>query len=87
MYRQVGRETHVYPRFMPKPFTGVSANGCHHNISLWQGDENVFLTEGDDPRLPSEIGLNAIGGGPEHPVASFLTTAETFTHLTRERES
>ena len=43
--RQVGRELDVFPCFMPKPFMGVSANGCHHNISLWQGDENMFMPE------------------------------------------
>ena len=34
--RQVGREFGLFPCFMPKPFMGVSANGCHHNISLWE---------------------------------------------------
>ena len=47
--RQVGREFNVFPCFMPKPFMGVSANGCHHNISLWRGDENTFMPEGDGP--------------------------------------
>src|SRR5204862_549340 len=41
--KQVGRELNVFPCFMPKPFMGVSANGCHHNISLWRGDEDVFM--------------------------------------------
>src|SRR5262249_25028629 len=41
--KQVGREMNAFPCFMPKPFMGVSANGCHHNISLWRGDENSFL--------------------------------------------
>ena len=27
--KQVGRELGVFPCFMPKPFMGVSANGCH----------------------------------------------------------
>jgi hypothetical protein len=39
---------------------GVSANGCHTNISLWKGDENVFLPEGDDMHMPSRLGLNAV---------------------------
>ena len=46
----------AFPCFMPKPFMGVSANGCHHNISLWQGDENVFLPDTDNPRMPSKVG-------------------------------
>ena len=64
--RQVGREMNAFACFMPKPFMGVSANGCHHNISLWQGDENMFMPDGDDPRVPGKIGLHAIGGVLEH---------------------
>jgi glutamine synthetase len=41
--KQVGREMQAFPCFMPKPFMGVSANGCHHNISLWEGDDNMFM--------------------------------------------
>ena len=64
--RQVGREMGAFACFMPKPFMGVSANGCHHNISLWQGDENVFLPDTDNPRMPSKVALSAIGGILEH---------------------
>ena len=39
MCKAVGRELGAFPCFMPKPFMGVSANGCHHNISLWEGDD------------------------------------------------
>jgi glutamine synthetase len=60
--KQVGREMGAFPCFMPKPFMGVSANGCHHNISLWKGDENKFMPEGDDPQIPGPIGMKAIGG-------------------------
>ena len=34
---QVAREFDIIACFMCKPFMGVSANGCHHNISLWKG--------------------------------------------------
>jgi glutamine synthetase len=37
---QVARENNLIACFMTKPFMGVSANGCHHNISLWQGGED-----------------------------------------------
>ncbi|MBD2060324.1 glutamine synthetase [Oculatella sp. FACHB-28] len=36
---QVGREFNLIACFMSKPFMGVSANGCHHNLSLWYGGE------------------------------------------------
>ena len=69
--KQVGREMGAFPCFMPKPFMGVSANGCHHNISLWTGEpdeggENKFMPEGDNPQIPGEIGMKAIGGIMEH---------------------
>ena len=64
--RQVGRELNVFPCFMPKPFMGVSANGCHHNISLWRDD---------DERVPPRDGGSATSepgravGDRRHPRA------------------
>ncbi len=37
---QVAREFDLIACFMSKPFMGVSASGCHHNISFWQGGED-----------------------------------------------
>jgi glutamine synthetase len=37
---QVGREFNLIACFMCKPFMGLSANGCHHNLSLWYGGED-----------------------------------------------
>ena len=34
---QVAREQGLIACFMSKPFMGVSASGCHHNMSLWKG--------------------------------------------------
>ena len=34
---------------MTKPFMGVSASGCHHNMSLWTGGEDHFVRTGNDP--------------------------------------
>jgi glutamine synthetase len=68
---------------MPKPFMGVSANGCHTNISLWKGDDNVFLPEGDDVHMPSQLGLNAVGGILEHLRALTCVTASTVNSYRR----
>jgi glutamine synthetase len=82
--RQVGREMGAFPCFMPKPFMGVSANGCHHNISLWRGDENVFEPEeGEDRRMPSQIGKYAIGGILAHLGALTAITASTVNSYRR----
>ena len=34
---QVAREHNLIACFMTKPFMGVSASGCHTNMSLWKG--------------------------------------------------
>lgn len=81
--RQVGRELGAFPCFMPKPFVGVSANGCHHNISIWEGDRNAFNPETDDQRLPSQLGLYAIGGIIEHLGALTAITAPTVNSYRR----
>ena len=81
--RQVGRELGAFPCFMPKPFMGVSANGCHHNISLWRGDENAFMPDTDDRQKPSQIGLYAIGGILEHLGALTAVTASTVNSYRR----
>jgi glutamine synthetase len=81
--RQVGRETGTFACFMPKPFMGVSANGCHHNISLWQGEDNMFMPDTDNPRMPGKIGLNAIGGVLQHLRALAAITAPTVNSYRR----
>ena len=81
--RQVGREFGLFPCFMPKPFMGVSANGCHHNISLWQDDTNMFLPDGDDAQLPGKTALHAIGGVLAHLRALTAITAPTVNSYRR----
>jgi glutamine synthetase len=39
---QVAREFDLIACFMSKPFMGVSASGCHHNISFWRGGAPVL---------------------------------------------
>jgi glutamine synthetase len=49
---QVAREFDLIACFMPKPFMGVSANGCHHNVSLWKGGEDKLNRLGHGKSLP-----------------------------------
>jgi glutamine synthetase len=81
--KQVGRELGVFPCFMPKPFMGVSGNGCHHNISLWKEGDNSFMPDGDDPQRPSQLGLWAIGGIIEHLRALTAITTSTVNSYRR----
>ena len=43
---QVAREFNLIACFMAKPFMGVSASGCHHNLSLWRGGKEVVNSFG-----------------------------------------
>ncbi len=44
---QVAREFDLIACFLSKPFMGVSASGCHHNISFWHGGEDSIVTRGN----------------------------------------
>jgi glutamine synthetase len=81
--RQVGRELGAFPCFMPKPFMGVSANGCHHNFSLWRGEENTFMPDTDNPRLPGVTGLRAVAGVLEHLSALCAISSPTVNSYRR----
>src|ERR671921_623633 len=52
-YRQVcaavGRKHGLLPTFMPKPFTGVSANGHPHHFTLIEEDANNVFPDANGP--------------------------------------
>src|SRR5262249_21108047 len=54
-----------------------------HNISLWKGDENTFMPDGDDVQKPSQTGLYAIGGIMKHLGALTAITAPTVNSYRR----
>tara|TARA_B100000508_G_scaffold76698_1_gene59686 strand:+ start:231 stop:1700 length:1470 start_codon:yes stop_codon:yes gene_type:complete len=62
---QVAREDNLIACFMSKPFMGVSASGCHHNMSLWRGGEDVVNTLGFDS-LPGMEGAFSYRVGGEN---------------------
>ena len=69
-YRQicaaVGRKHGLRPTFMPKPFTGVSANGHHHHFTLTDDDGNNVFHDPQGPAQLSEIARHFLGGLLEH---------------------
>jgi len=70
--------------FMPKPFTHLTGNGCHFHMSLWRGDENVFLDEADPRGLGlSELAYHFIGGLKQHARAYSALTAPTVNSYKR----
>jgi glutamine synthetase len=62
---------------MPKPFTGVMGNGCHHNVSLWRGDENVFMDPATRELHVTATAKHALGGMLKHAAGSMLVMAST----------
>ncbi len=54
---QVARENNLIACFMAKPFMGVSANGCHHNMSLWRGGEDRLV---NTPHADSRPGVDGV---------------------------
>jgi glutamine synthetase len=69
-YRQicaaVGRNHGLLACFMPKPFTGVSANGHHHHFTLVDDEGHNVFEDPDGPGRLSPMGLNFLGGMLEH---------------------
>ena len=63
---QVAREFDLIACFMSKPFMGVSASGCHTNISLWSGGEDQTNKLGHDVLPGMEGVFNHKVGGENH---------------------
>ena len=61
----MAREFDLIACFMCKPFMGVSASGCHHNLSLWRGGEDAVNALGQDP-LPGLEGSFTYRRGGEN---------------------
>ena len=54
-----------YATFMPKPVASLNGNGMHVNMSLFQGDRNVFFEE-DDPYRLSRLARCFVAGLMKH---------------------
>ncbi len=69
-YRQVcaavAREFDIIACFMSKPFMGVSASGCHHNISLWRGGAEQLVNTAHAESRPAVDGVYTYLKGGEN---------------------
>ena len=66
MTKSVAEKYGFRATFMPKPIAGLTGNGCHAHISVWDapGDEakkNIFATEKGEGQT-GELGLSKQGG-------------------------
>lgn len=80
--KQVARELGVQASFMPKPYNGKMGNGCHHNLSLWRGEENV-IEDGRVELHVTDLAKNAIGGMLLHTPAAMLVMGSTVNSYKR----
>ncbi|MNZ45272.1 Glutamine synthetase 3 [compost metagenome] len=81
--RQVANEFGVRASFMPKPTTGSMGSGCHHNFSLWRGEENVLSEPGRRELHLTDTGRHALGGLLAHAPGSMLVMASTVNSYKR----
>lgn len=81
--RQVAKEHGVIASFMPKPYTSSMGNGCHHNFSLWAGNNNVLMEENRRELHITDIGKHALGGLLQHASGSMMVMASTVNSYKR----
>ena len=87
MVHTLAQQQGLLATFMPKPFTHLTGNGCHFHMSLWDGDTNLFMDEGDPRGLGlSELAYHFIGGLKKHARASSAVTAPTVNSYKRLKQ-
>jgi glutamine synthetase len=84
MVHALAQQRGLLATFMPKPFTDLTGNGCHFHMSLWDGDQNLFLDEGDARGLGlSKLAYHFLGGLKKHARAYSAVTAPTVNSYKR----
>lgn len=87
-------EKHGYrATFMPKPIEGLTGNGCHAHVSVWDAPgkaskTNVFAMEADNSSQTAELGLSEkgrhfLGGIMKHASALAAITNPTVNSYKR----
>ncbi|WP_419828655.1 type III glutamate--ammonia ligase [Methylobacterium sp.] len=84
MVKSVAERHGLRATFMPKPFPGLTGNGCHCHVSVWNvtGTENAFA----DPDMPfglSARGRHFLGGILRHAPALAAITNPTVNSYKR----
>lgn len=84
MVKSIAEKHGLRATFMPKPFKGLTGNGCHCHISVWDidGATNVFADKVMDFGLSAE-GRNFLGGIMKHASALAAITNPTVNSYKR----
>ena len=93
MTKSVAEKHGFRATFMPKPVEGLTGNGCHAHVSVWDAagpdaTTNVFATEPDDRSQTAELGLSEqgrhfLGGIMQHASALAAITNPTVNSYKR----
>ena len=93
MTKSVAEKHGFRATFMPKPVEGLTGNGCHAHISVWdapgsKSKTNVFATTPSTDSQTSELGLsekgrNFLGGIMKHASALAAITNPTVNSFKR----
>ena len=87
MTKSVAEKHGLKATFMPKPVEGLTGNGCHAHISVWdapgeKSKTNVFADAQKDLGL-SDKGINFLGGIMKHASAMAAITNPTVNSYKR----
>ncbi len=87
MAKSVAEKHGLRATFMPKPIEGLTGNGCHAHISVWDGagnaaKANVFADDAMDLGL-SQSGRHFLGGIMKHASALAAITNPTVNSYKR----
>ena len=84
MVKSVAEKHGLRATFMPKPFEGLTGNGAHVHVSVWDksGKKNVFADKKMELGL-SERGRNFLGGIMKHASALAAITNPTVNSYKR----
>ncbi|MEL6682109.1 MAG: type III glutamate--ammonia ligase [Pseudomonadota bacterium] len=90
MTKSVAEKHGFRATFMPKPVEGLTGNGCHAHISVWDmdGKTNAFAAEPSDSSQTAELGLSDqgrhfLGGIMKHASALAAITNPTVNSYKR----
>ena len=83
MVKSVAEKHGLRATFMPKPFMGLTGNGCHAHISVWDAaGKNAFSDPTQELSLSTE-GRHFLGGIMKHASALALVTNPTVNSYKR----
>ncbi len=84
MVKSIAEKHGLRATFMPKPFEGLTGNGCHAHISVWDraGKTNVFADNKMELGLSGK-GRNFLGGIMKHAAAMAAITNPTVNSYKR----